>query len=284
MQTYCGRFAPSPTGELHFGSLITALGSFLRARSQKGFWHLRIEDIDFLRCKKIYSENILRCLDAFCLNIDGSILYQSQRLDLYEEVLSKLIKHNQTYGCDCSRSIIKANNGIHPAFCIEKKLPPVTPYAIRFINNSNITNFEDLIHGNISLNIKNEDFILKRHDGFFAYNLVSVIDDNITGITEIVRGNDLIIDTFKQISLMKALQYNIPKYIHLPLALDKNGLKISKQNHATPLNLNNAPELLKKALSFLGQPIPLGNNCSSIISEAINQFNYKKIPLENHLS
>lgn len=282
MSTYCGRFAPTPSGELHFGSLIAAVGSFLRARSQKGFWHLRIEDIDIQRCKDSYTSSILKCLDSFGLYYDGEIYYQSKRLDIYAEILNSLTNKHLTYGCDCPRSLIKANGGFYPNTCRAKKIPPVFPHAVRFINNEGISEFNDLIYGRISAvqnnQVLNEDFILKRHDNLFAYNLVSIVDDHLTGVSEIVRGNDLLLGTFRQIALMQALDYKIPNYMHLPLALEHNGLKFSKQNHAQPLDTDKAPELLKKALAFLGQPIPLGDNCHTILSQAITNFDYHSIP------
>ncbi|MGN1393067.1 MAG: tRNA glutamyl-Q(34) synthetase GluQRS [Succinivibrionaceae bacterium] len=304
---YRGRFAPTPSGELHFGSLVAAVGSFLRAKSQKGLWLLRIEDIDSTRCKSSYTTSILKTLEAFGLHWDGNITYQSQRLDIYQSVLNKLFLENYTYYCNCTRALIKTQNGIHnDQYCraqtLKHNLNPKlnqSPenYNIRFLNNCCVSAFKDEIHGQIFNNQYTSDFILKRKDGLFAYNFVCVYDDLDSKITEIVRGNDLLTQTFNQISLTKTLQDNNlvsfkeqHNYLHLPLALENNYQKYSKQNHATPLDLQKIPELLVKAFEFLGIKITpddkkelLHLSPFKILKYGTEKFNINNIPKNNKI-
>ena len=284
---YRGRFAPTPSGPLHFGSLIAALGSFLRARSQGGAWLLRIEDIDETRSRPEYADLILKDLEALGLTWDGTPLVQSQRREFYRDILDTMNSRGLTYGCNCTRSRIKLNGGHHPEECRLKSLPCHEGAGIRFRNPGSVTSFADLILGHLSLNDypAEPDFLLKRRDGFFAYNLVSVADDRASGITEIVRGSDLIPDTFGQIGLCQALGYPVPDHASLPLALSENGSKYSKQNHAPRLDLRSPVKLLLKAASFLGQTFPpeiSGDPESLAVSEfleyAVKHFEINSVP------
>ncbi len=272
---YIGRFAPTPSGKLHFGSLVTALGSYLRAKSLKGFWHLRIEDIDEPRCNNENTLSIINTLKDFAFEWDGEILYQSQRKDRYKEVLEILNKHNLTYSCSCTRSDIKNMGGIYNNRCRDLNIPPSNSNAIRFKNDNNISSFKDSLLGNIDIHniafAENNDFILKRRDGYYSYNLSCVVDDIDTNITEIVRGNDILSTTFAQLNLRNAIitcsnetncnnqnyQHNSNNlnFIHLPLVLCSDTQKYSKQNHATPIDSKLAKAFLCVALLFLEQKI-----------------------------
>ncbi|MEE3421838.1 MAG: tRNA glutamyl-Q(34) synthetase GluQRS [Succinimonas sp.] len=284
---YRGRFAPTPSGPLHFGSLTAALGSFLRARSQGGAWLLRIEDIDETRSRPEYTDLILRDLEALGLAWDEAPLIQSQRREFYRDILDTLNSRGLTYGCNCTRSLIKLNGGHHPEDCRHRNLPCHEGAGIRFRNPGNITSFTDLIRGPLSLNdySAEPDFLLKRRDGFFAYNLVSVADDRTSGITEIVRGADLIPDTFGQIGLCQALGYPVPDHASLPLALSENGSKYSKQNHAPGLDLSSPVTLLLKAATFLGQTFPPeisgdpeGLTVTEFLDYAVKHFAINSVP------
>ena len=285
---YRGRFAPTPSGPLHFGSLVAALGSFLRARNQQGEWHLRIEDIDETRCRQEYTDSILRNLETLGLFWDGVPLIQSQRHEIYREVLDNLNRQGYTYGCNCTRNLIKLNGGRHPASCRLENLPWEKGAGIRYKSSSSVTGFTDLIRGFLSRTDfpAENDFLLKRRDCYFTYNLVSVIDDHETGITEIVRGADLIPDTFGQLELARTLGYPEITYASLPLALSESGSKYSKQNHAPGLDLLSPVRLLLKAAVFLGQEYPSEISAASddlTVSEflkyAVRHFDITKVPV-----
>lgn len=258
---YIGRFAPSPSGPLHFGSLVTAMGSYLQAKSCHGKWLVRIEDIDPSREAKRASSIILKTLEALNLYWNDEVLYQSTCSKRYQAVLQSLIDKQQSYYCDCTRQRIHSlTNGSYDGFCRDRQLSVTDKQqlAIRLKQTHPVLTFTDKILGKQTAQQTDalEDFIIQRKDGLFAYNLVVVLDDHEQGITEIVRGADLLPVTTKQISLYQLLSFAIPTYCHLPLALDNNGNKLSKQNHATPIDLNNLKALTIQALQFLGQDVP----------------------------
>ncbi|MCK5820063.1 MAG: tRNA glutamyl-Q(34) synthetase GluQRS, partial [Psychromonas sp.] len=230
---YIGRFAPSPSGALHFGSLVAAVGSYLQAKSQNGLWYVRIEDIDPPREVKGASQDILDTLLAYGLKWDGDVVYQSQQSASYEAVLNQLYENNCSYYCQCTRKIIKQQGGLYQGNCRNKKYSQENA-ALR-INlkqlGDPIEHFFDQLHGKISTPI-NDDFILRRKDGLYAYNLAVVVDDIKQNVTEIVRGADLIETTTKQLALYRLLNKPAPRYLHLPLAVMSPGNKLSKQNHA----------------------------------------------------
>ena len=203
--TYRGRFAPSPTGPLHFGSLVAATGSYLAARHQQGQWHLRIEDIDPPREIPGASDDILRTLEAYGFEWDADVIYQSQRLDIYEEHLQQLIKDQHVFACTCSRKEIhqlqtKNNTAIYPGTCRNKTEPTSAQHAYRVIAQNKNIRFMDLLQGKQHYQLQSDigDFIIKRSDGLFSYQLAVAIDDGSMGITEVVRGNDLLDSTPQQ--------------------------------------------------------------------------------------
>lgn len=266
---YRGRFAPSPTGALHFGSLIAATASFLEARSRGGEWLLRMEDIDTPRNVPGAADGILRTLDAFGFAWDGPVWVQSQRLTAYQAALEALQTMGCVYGCACSRSQIAATarlraidgGWVYPGNCRNAALPtPELAQRLR-VEAKNLT-FTDRIQGEITQNLATEvgDFILRRADGLFAYQLAVVVDDAAQGINDIVRGADLLASTPRQIWLQQCLGYPTPDYAHLPVATNPAGEKWSKQTLAPALDQMLGPaqtsQLLWRALDFLGQNPP----------------------------
>ncbi len=266
MRPYIGRFAPSPTGPLHFGSLVAALGSYLQARSHQGRWLLRIEDIDPPREAPGATSAILKTLETYGFEWDGAVAYQSQRHALYESALSQLRDKNRLYACICSRKMIaEANPGgkpqRYPGTCRDRELhyPQNTVHCSLRLRTEDISlNFNDPIQGAINYNIYQEDgdFILFRRDGFYAYVLAVSVDDIQQGITEVVRGSDLLGTTARQIYLIQQLGGTAPDYAHLPVASNASGEKLSKQTGATPLPLAQPVRQLYQALIFLGHTPP----------------------------
>lgn len=253
---YIGRFAPSPSGELHFGSLIAALGSYLQARANNGIWRVRIEDIDPPREVPGAADTILHQLEHYGLTWDGDVLWQSQRHDAYREHLAWLHAQGLSYYCTCTRARIQSAGGVYDGHCRHLNHAPANA-AVRLLQHSPVTHFNDLLLGEIHADkrLANEDFIIHRRDGLFAYNLAVVVDDHFQGVTEIVRGADLIEPTVRQISLYNVFGWDVPDYIHLPLALNAQGNKLSKQNHAPALPNGDPRPVLIDALRFLNQNV-----------------------------
>lgn len=240
MSTYRGRFAPSPTGPLHFGSLVAALASYLDARANQGEWIVRMEDVDLPRCVPGADTLILRTLETFGLNWDGPVIYQSERTEAYEDALAQLVRDGVAYPCSCSRKDI---GGIYPGTCRESVRDPSKPLAWRI-----------RVEGDLSR--ETGDFVVKRSDGLFAYQLAVVVDDAHQGITDIVRGADLLDSTPRQIWLQTKLGYPTPRYQHIPIATNEHGEKLSKQTRAQALDPARADELLREAMAFLGHEAP----------------------------
>lgn len=239
---YIGRFAPSPTGRLHAGSLAAALASFIDARAHHGQWLIRIEDVDTGRCKKEWADDILQTLSALQMHSDGEIVWQSSRIDRYTDVLNQLITSGKAYGCSCTRlEIEKANEALglqsnhYPGTCRTGAKSAIRSW--RFLTNHEKVTFTDRWLGEYSQDVETEvgDFVIKRADGLFAYQLAVVIDDHDCGVTDIVRGADLIDNTPRQIALMRALGWPVPRYMHIPLVLNDRQEKLSKQAGARPL-------------------------------------------------
>ena len=287
--TYRGRFAPSPTGSLHFGSIVCAVSSFLQARCQQGDWLVRIEDIDPPREVAGSADQILSTLETLGLNWDGDVLYQSTRLEAYEYALEQLRRNNAIYRCQCSRKIIisaqkNATNKIYPGTCKINPLSPNTKNTAIRVNVSPCRiQFTDTIQGPFSQLLHKEvgDFILKRADGLIAYQLAVVVDDAYQNITEIVRGADLLGNTPRQIYLQDLLGLRQLNYSHLPLAVDHTGVKISKSTYSTSVDVKKPVETIFSALNFLGQNPPkelLNDTLSTIWQWAIKNWDINKIP------
>lgn len=278
---YIGRFAPSPSGPLHFGSLIAALGSYLQAKANQGLWLVRIEDIDPPREVPGADKAILQTLEQYGLTWDGEIRYQSQQTEHYEAVLAQLKQLGLTYACQCTRAMIKQQGGLYSGTCHKLQLPDENN-AIRLHVNQGVTEFVDRLQGKVLINpaMANEDFIIKRKDGLYAYNLAVTLDDIDQGITQVVRGADLLEPTARQIGLMQLLKAPIPDYVHLPLAVTKPGFKLSKQNHAPAISDQDICQTTWRALAFLGQQPPvelLDGDQASILKWAIAHWRLEKV-------
>ncbi|ABZ75328.1 Glutamate--tRNA ligase [Shewanella halifaxensis HAW-EB4] len=282
---YIGRFAPSPSGPLHFGSLVAALGSFLRARSMGGKWLVRIEDIDPPREIAGASSAILKTLEAYGLEWDDSVLYQSQRLDVYQAKIDQLLSDNQAYYCQCTRKQIQTMGGSYDGRC-GALLQPLTQGAIRVRNPHAIDHFVDLHMGRVSVDkgFAAEDFIIKRSDGLYAYQLAVVLDDIHQQISEVVRGCDLLEPTCRQESLYQILKAPVPKWLHLPLACAEKGRKLSKQNHAAAIDNCHPQASINAALTFLGQrSVTMESHVSKMIEQAVSQFDLTKVPKQSEI-
>ena len=265
---YRGRFAPSPTGQLHFGTLVAATGSYLQARSQQGEWLMRIEDVDTTRRVAGSDKSILQSLEILGFEWDGEETYQSHRTELYQQALNALSEQNLIYPCTCSRKQLTEENNaaqslslnpsVYPGTCREKQLPLDQEYALRLRVDSETIRFEDRVMGAYQQTLISEcgDFIIQRRDHLFAYQLAVVVDDALQGITEVVRGADLLDSTPRQIYLQKLLAYRQPDYMHLPLVLENTQHKLSKSVGSAALNLNQPVKFLLKALNHLGQLVP----------------------------
>jgi glutamyl-Q tRNA(Asp) synthetase len=262
----CGRFAPSPTGWLHFGSLVAAVGSFLDARASGGRWLLRIEDIDQQRTVPGAADAILRALAGLAFEWDGEVLYQSRRLDVYRAALNQLRDSGDVYPCACSRREIAArapalgvDGGlVYPGTCRSGLPPGRSARSWRMLAPAQEISFDDRVQGmqRQDLAAVVGDFVLLRADGQFAYQLAVVVDDAAQGITSVVRGADLLDSTPRQIWLAQRLRLPVPAYAHLPLVSNTAGEKLSKQTRARAIDAATGSPLLAAALEFLGHAVP----------------------------
>ncbi|WP_419533682.1 tRNA glutamyl-Q(34) synthetase GluQRS [Endozoicomonas sp.] len=250
---YIGRFAPSPSGPLHFGSLVAALASYLDARAHHGKWLVRMEDIDPPREQPQAAERILKALEVYGLHWDDSVLFQSDRSEAYDETLNTLLREEKLYPCTCTRKKLAGLDGVYPGYCRNQRKIPNQPHSLRLLCSSSIIQFQDRIQGDQSFDLSTlGDFILKRKDGLYAYQLAVCIDDNFQGISHIVRGVDILDSTPRQLYLQSQLNYPNPVYAHVPVITQNNGNKLSKQNHAPAIPLNNPRPLIIKALTAFG--------------------------------
>lgn len=261
-----GRFAPSPTGPLHFGSLVAAIGSFVHARAKGGAWLVRMEDVDKPREMPGAADGILRTLERFGLEWDGAVMYQSQRTDVYVQALEELRSKGLVYGCACSRKDITehAHMGmdgpVYPGTCRGRVGRARATRAWRFVVPEQPVCFTDAILGKHCFDMMRDlgDFVVRRADGLFAYQLAVVVDDAAQGVTEVVRGADLLLSTPRQLVLQQALGLPVPEYAHLPLALNEQGEKLSKQTLAPAVAAADVASLWRQVLRFLGQDLPAG--------------------------
>jgi glutamyl-Q tRNA(Asp) synthetase len=278
--SYVGRFAPSPTGPLHFGSLVAAVASWLDARAAGGLWLLRIEDVDTTRTVPGAADEILRTLEALGLTWDGEVAWQSRRTELYERALLRLRAAGQTYRCRCTRreiadsALVGLEGAIYPGTCRKLGIPPQAGVAERVLAADRAVSFPDRALGAVSQNVAREigDFVVKRRDGLHAYQLAVVVDDAEQGITDVVRGADLLWSTPRQILLQRALGYPTPRYRHIPVATNADGEKLSKQTGAAAIDPSRGPELLRQALAFLGQPSPASGDVGEILAAAAHEY------------
>lgn len=261
---YRGRFAPSPTGPLHFGSLIAAVGSYLQARSQGGQWLVRIEDIDPPREIPGAADDILRTLERYGFEWDETVRYQSRRHALYEQALESLQSQGQLYPCACSRKSIASVNqtagteAVYPGTCRHGLPPGKPPRSLRILTHNQHIQFEDRVQGPCAYNLEKSvgDFVLRRADGMFSYQLAVAIDDVEQGITEVMRGSDLLDSTPRQLHIQQQLGLDSPEYAHLPIVTNRQGEKLSKQTRAQALSQSKPLAPLLRALQFLNQHPP----------------------------
>ena len=262
---YRGRFAPTPSGPLHLGSLVAAVGSYVEAKSHKGEWLLRIENLDPMREVSGASEEILKVLEKLGMGWDRSVVYQSQRSEAYQAALATLEKQRLIYPCSCSRkeimdSTLSGIEGpVYPGTCREHLHRRTSPVAWRIRTDNKPIEFVDSLQGPVRHRLHQDigDFVLRRSDGVFAYQLAVVVDDAEQGVTHVVRGEDLLNSTPRQIYLQRRLDYPTPYYFHLPVVVNAEGEKLSKQTRAAPVNAANPIPQLITALRLLGQtPLP----------------------------
>jgi glutamyl-Q tRNA(Asp) synthetase len=264
IKPYRGRFAPSPTGPLHFGSLIAAVGSYLEARERGGEWLVRMEDLDRPREARGAADAILRVLEAYGFEWDAPVMRQSRRHEAYAAALARLESSGAVFPCACTRREIAdsalgaASEPVYPGTCRNGPPPGREARAIRARVDDSVIAFDDRVQGRIEQRLAEEvgDFVVRRSDGLFAYQLAVVVDDFEQGVTDVVRGADLLASTPRQLLLQRRLGYPTPGYAHLPVALNRVGEKLSKQTLALPLDVGTAPLELRRALVFLGQEPP----------------------------
>ena len=274
-----GRFAPSPTGPLHAGSMLAALGSWLLARQAGGEWLLRIEDIDPPREVAGAASDQLRTLAAFGLHHDGEIARQSRRGHLYRDALDRLLVRGQAFECHCSRSELAASGGIHRQ-CVATAPRADPAIRLRVADGCEIA-FEDAVHGRIVQRVDRDvgDFVLLRADGLWAYQLAVVVDDAEQGITDVVRGADLLDSTPRQILLQQRLGAPTPRHVHLPLLLDAAGRKLSKSDAARPVDGNDPMPTLHMLWALLGQAqLPACDTPQQFLAAALPAFRLERVP------
>jgi glutamyl-Q tRNA(Asp) synthetase len=282
---YVGRFAPSPSGPLHFGSLVAAVASYLDAKAHHGKWLLRIEDVDEARTVPGSAEMILRTLAILKMECDGEIITQSLRRDAYDAAFNALAMH--VYGCSCSRreiadsrlGIAPDGSTIYPGTCRAGLADGKSPRAFRLRvpepgDQDVCIQFEDRWQGKLTQNLATEcgDFVLRRADGYWAYQLAVVVDDADQGVTHIVRGADLIDSTARQIYLQRLLNIDTPSYMHVPVVMNADGEKLSKQTGAQALDVARPVETLISAAQFLGLPITEARSIRDFWQQAIGSW------------
>jgi glutamyl-Q tRNA(Asp) synthetase len=290
LNTSCrGRFAPSPSGPLHFGSLVAAVASYLEARSRDGAWLVRMEDLDKPRVVTGAADDILRTLEACGMEWDGPVVYQSTRIDAYHRALHELRRRGALYACACSRREIadSAVTGIegyvYPGTCRDGIAAQRRARSWRVRTSGAPVAFDDAIQSRLAQRIEKQigDFVLYRADGVYAYQLAVVVDDAEQGITGVVRGADLIESTPRQILLQRLLRLPTPGYAHVPVAVNASGEKLSKQTHAAPIDRNAASAALHAVLDFLGQ-VPPGALARASVGElwswAVPNWRIERVP------
>lgn len=280
-----GRFAPSPTGPLHFGSLVAALGSWLAARQAGGEWLVRIEDLDPPREVPGASEAQLRTLAAFGLRADGVVVRQSQRSALYRQALQQLLDAGDAFECHCSRSDLVDEHGVHRA-CRPGRRRPDPAIRLRVADGECIA-FDDGLQGRVEQDVARAvgDFVLRRADGLWAYQLAVVVDDAAQGVTDVVRGADLLASTPRQILLQRRLGLPTSRYLHLPVVVDVEGRKLSKSLAAMPLDDAAPLPALHAAWAFLGQArdaVSGATSAAAFLDRARAEFEPSRLPRQPH--
>lgn len=277
---YCGRFAPSPTGLLHFGSLVAAVASWLRARAAGGTWQLRIEDIDPMRTVPGAAPAILATLRAFGLQADGEVIFQSQRQAAYDAAFAELQRLGAVFPCWCSRNDLAMAGPHRDGHCVSPRTAGREP-AWRLRTPDIDIAFDDALQGPQHQNLRDEvgDFVIRRVEGTYSYHLACVVDDAYQRVTEVVRGGDLLDSTPRQIHLQHVLGLPTPGYLHVPLALDSLGHKLSKSTQAWPVDPAAPLPALRRALAFLGQPVLTeAETVDALLAHAARRFDLGLMP------
>tara|TARA_R110000764_G_scaffold8776_2_gene28962 strand:+ start:20065 stop:20961 length:897 start_codon:yes stop_codon:yes gene_type:complete len=266
---YIGRFAPTPSGYLHFGSLLAALASYLDARHQQGRWLIRVEDLDQPRSIPGASEHIIETLACYGMYSDGEIIFQQDRLTTYQAQIDQWLTTGQAYYCDCSRRQLAEFNGIYPGTCRHRQLPAAADHAVRLIAPKQPLTALDRLQPPLTQDLATAtgDFIIRRRDGIYAYQLAVVLDDIAQGVTDVVRGADLLDSTPRQQWIYQLLGQPLPRYLHIPLLLRADGEKLSKRLGSTPLDPARAPTELFRALQALAQQPPLALRNANIAEQ-----------------
>jgi len=286
---YRGRFAPSPTGPLHLGSLYTALASFLQARAHRGEWLLRIDDVDSLRTAPAATDRILRTLERHGLHWDGPVVFQSRNLETYQKAIETLESRGLLYPCTCTRQeLMSLARSVpepiaYPGLCRFRDRDRNRPHALRVKTDGEIIIFVDKMQGRFQQDLAAEigDFIVRRRDAIHAYHLATVIDDCEAGITQVMRGFDLLESTPRQIHLQRLLDLPTPDYLHVPVIVDAAGNKLSKQSGALPVNDAHPSPTLFRLLTLLNQSPPRELQTAppkAILSWAIGAWDIGKLP------
>jgi glutamyl-Q tRNA(Asp) synthetase len=284
---YCGRFAPSPTGDLHFGSLVSALASWLDARAHRGRWLLRIEDLDAARAVPGAAQSILRTLEGLGLAHDGPVEWQRERTAGYADALDRLRQAGLAFACGCTRGDLAGaaagiDGPVYPGTCRDGLPPGRAPRAWRVRVDDAMIVVEDAIQGRLVQKLDRDvgDFVVRRADGAWAYQLAVVVDDAAQGVTRVVRGADLLDSTPRQCHLQRLLGIARPGYAHVPVAVDAQGRKLSKQGLAPAIDRESALAWLRAALDFLGQPPPATGvgQVGELLAEAIARWDLRRIP------
>jgi len=293
-QSTIGRFAPSPTGPLHTGSLVAAVGSWLMAKGGGGTWLLRIDDLDRPRCRQQFEDDILRTLERFGLVWDGAVSRQSANTEQYTAAFEQLQQHGVVYPCGCSRAEIAriataphpGEEVVYPGTCRNGLPPGQKPRSWRLRTTGVTVVFDDSRHGRITTDLATSgDFVVKRAEGIFAYQLAVVVDDRLSGVNQVVRGDDLLESTPRQVLIHQLLGWRLPQYCHLPLVTGPGGAKLSKRDHlvslAAGLSQEKEAELLVWCLEFLGMQVPValrGAGCVEVLAWAVAAFDPQVLP------
>lgn len=291
---YRGRFAPTPSGPLHFGSIVAAAASYLEARAHGGEWHLRIDDLDPPRAAPGATDSILRCLEQLGFEWNGPVVYQSQRTPAYHAALHQLRQRGLVYPCACTRREISEHaqmgfeGPIYPGTCRQGMPPGRDARALRLLTKDIRVNFDDALLGPQARDLEREsgDFVLYRADGVFAFHLASAVDDGELGMTDIVRGADLLESSARQIYVLTLLGLPVPQYMHLPIAVNSQGEKLSKQTFAEAVDPSKRGRVLVPALRFLGQAPPeglSGAGTHEVWSWAIANWQRGRIPRKSSI-
>jgi glutamyl-Q tRNA(Asp) synthetase len=280
---YIGRFAPSPTGDLHLGSLLAAVGSFLDARHHGGRWLVRIEDLDTPRVVPGSADRILRTLEGFGLHWDGDVVYQSRRIPLYAAALSQLESAGHTFECSCSRRELVGNEDIgYPGTCRNGPTRSGIPTSTRFrVADGCVVFFDDSVQGDCRFGTRElSDIVIRRKDGIIAYQLAVIVDDAAQHVSHVVRGGDLLLSTAWQIALQRTLSLPSPRYAHLPLVVEQTHEKLGKSRHSVPVDPALASGYLTTVLRMLNHPPPAGlenDTPARLLAWAVRNWNLKAL-------